>query len=138
MSFWNPWKLAVTNVIGASFVFGNINYNWKFLPIHGFKGFNSDLRCRNYQYEVGKTFHCDGKIQVCFNGFHFCRVPTDVLRYYCEKDAKYAEVIGWNVDQHDDKCAAEIIHIVKEISKQDLYDWKDETIPIEKYTLLVD
>ena len=39
--------------------------------VTGFKGFDKDLKCRDYQYEVGKKFEEEGKIEACSNGFHF-------------------------------------------------------------------
>lgn len=30
--------------------------------ITGFKGFDKDLKCKDYQYEVGKEFEEEGKI----------------------------------------------------------------------------
>ena len=53
----------------------------------GYKGFNSDLTCLDFQYEVGKTYHQDGDLQVCSNGFHFCKNLTDCFEFY-DKNAR--------------------------------------------------
>lgn len=50
--------------------------------IKGFKGFDNDLKCRGYQYEVGQYFQEEGKIEACSKGFHFCENPFDVFSYY--------------------------------------------------------
>ena len=38
--------------------------------------------CRGMQYEVGKTYHVAGKLELCQNGLHFCRNLVDVFDFY--------------------------------------------------------
>ena len=90
--------------------------------ITGFKGFDKDLKCRNYQYEVGKEFEEEGKIEACSKGFHFCENPFDVLGYYppsTEKgSSRYCIVKGsGNIDRdgYDSKVACSKLHISAEI-----------------------
>lgn len=86
--------------------------------IRGFKGFDKDLKCRGFQYEIGKDYEQEGKAKCCENGFHFCENPLDVLRYYSPSDSRYCEVEGYgNVDQanEDSKLATSHIHISAEI-----------------------
>ena len=47
-----------------------------------FKGFNKDLSCRGFRYEIGKTFAMSGPIAACDRGFHACENPFDVWTYY--------------------------------------------------------
>ena len=57
-----------------------------------FKGFNKDLKCRDFQYEVGKEYE-EEKASLCDCGFHACEHPLDVLRYYPPtEDNRYCEV----------------------------------------------
>ena len=62
--------------------------NQKEQTIIGYKATDKNLKCREYQYEVGKTYTAKGKISLCKNGFHFCENPFDVIDYYnlCECD----------------------------------------------------
>lgn len=48
----------------------------------GYKAFNSDLTCRNFQYKIGNTYKIDEKPKLCENGFHFCKELTEVFKYY--------------------------------------------------------
>lgn len=48
----------------------------------GYKVFNPDWTCRDFQYEVGQTYTHDGDIEVCKAGFHFCQKPADCFDYY--------------------------------------------------------
>ena len=49
--------------------------------IKGYKGFNPDMTCRGFQYEVGKEYETK-KAKACQEGFHFCEYPLNVLSYY--------------------------------------------------------
>ena len=40
------------------------------LAIVSYKGFDCDWKCRDYQYEVGKTFEHTGFVSACNEGFH--------------------------------------------------------------------
>ena len=61
--------------------------------IKGFKGFNADLKCRDFQFQVGGEYE-ESSAKICEKGFHFCENPMDVLGYYPPSDSRYAEVEG--------------------------------------------
>ena len=86
--------------------------------IKGYKGFDNNLKCRGYQYEVGKTFECDGKIECCESGLHFCENPFDVFGYYPPSDSRYCSVEGegeTSKDNGDSKVAVSRLHVSAEI-----------------------
>ena len=60
--------------------------------ITSYKGFDKDMKCRGFQYEVGKEYEMDGEIKCCNRGFHACKYPMEVWDYYDMLDSRYAEV----------------------------------------------
>ena len=107
--------------------------------IFGFKGFDKNLKCRGFQYEVGKTYEHEGKVECCEQGFHFCENPFDVFGYYDPSESRYCAVEGsGKVDQDEDdsKVAVSKLHISAEIGLKgiieagvkfilDKVNWKD-------------
>lgn len=56
-----------------------------------YKGFDKDLKCRGFQYEVGKEYE-EESASLCKKGFHACENPLDTFRYYAPTDSRYCEV----------------------------------------------
>jgi len=92
--------------------------------LRAFKGFKSDWTCINgFQYKVGKSYHEDGKIKCCENGFHACPNPLDVFNYYKGNldELHFAEVeLSGDMDWKTDKVAASDIRIIREITASEL------------------
>ena len=60
--------------------------------IKSYKGFDKDMKCRDFQYEVGKEYDMDGEIKCCDRGFHACKSPMEVWDYYDMLNSRFAEV----------------------------------------------
>lgn len=86
--------------------------------IKGYKGFDKNMKCRNFQYETGKDYQHDGKISCCNSGFHFCTNPFDVLAYYAPASSRFCEVEGSGESSKDDnstKVSVSNLHVGLEI-----------------------
>ena len=122
----------------------------EYVWVKGFKGTDKDMRCQDYQYELGKQFDLDEDVEpvVCSKGFHFCKSLENVFRHYKignghrffevealvrksdldpkKKDyAKYANV-AWNLyhtsSHYDDKYAAKSIRFIRELSADEVFE----------------
>ena len=94
--------------------------------IIAYKGFEHDFKCRDFQYEVGKTYETKENIECCKTGFHACKVPLDVFNYYSPTDVNgnlrhYAVVEqSGEIKKDEDKTASSKIKIKAELSIMDL------------------
>ena len=82
-----------------------------------YKGFDQNLKCRGFQYEVGKDYK-EPKAALCKKGFHACENPMDVFSYYPPADGRYCEVELDGVAEEtgeDSKRVGKKIHIALEI-----------------------
>ena len=67
----------------------------------GYKGFDKNMKCREKQYEIGKT-EIEDSADLCNSGMHFCEYPLDCFAYYPPSDSRYCEVDADEVsDQRD-------------------------------------
>ena len=85
--------------------------------IKSYKGFNKDLKCRDFQYEIGKSYETD-KAKCCNVGFHACEYPLDCLYYYEPTTSRYCEVEqsgDMDKDGDDTKVSSTKIKIGAEI-----------------------
>ena len=77
-----------------------------------FKGFDKDLKCRDFQYEIGKEY-TEEKADICNCGFHACEFPMDVFNYYPPSDSRYCEV---DLEENDQKSSDDSKRVGKKIS----------------------
>ena len=93
------------------------------ITITGYKGFDKNLQCRGFQYEVGKEYETN-EAELCQKGFHFCENPHDVLSYYSAGEGnRFAVVEASDVSdekQDDSKRVSKRIRIKAEISVFDI------------------
>ena len=98
-----------------------------------YKGFDKNLRCRDFQYEVGKEYETD-RAEVCECGFHACQAPLDVFDYYDPADSRYCEVEqDGHIVADGNKQASTKLKVIAEIGIAGLVkahiEWiKEETI----------
>ena len=87
----------------------------------GYKVFNKDWKCLDFQYEVGKEYHHDD-IKICEKGFHFCEKLTDCFSYYdFDPKNKVAEIeAAGDVIKEGEKSVTDNIKIIKEITWADV------------------
>lgn len=103
-----------------------------------YKGMNSDMSCKGFQYEIGKTYKTD-KAELCNCGFHACLNPRDVLDYYYQSiKSRYFKVkLSGEITKcgfEDTKVAATEITVLEEIT--DNFDeliettewWKNDNV----------
>lgn len=87
-----------------------------------YKGMDKGMKCRGFQYEVGKEYETD-KAVACECGFHACEYPLDVFNYYSPAGSRFFEVeqSGEISKKNDDtKVASTKIKIGAEISIEGL------------------
>ena len=77
-----------------------------------FKGFDKDLKCRDFQYEIGKEY-TEETADICNCGFHACEFPMDVFGYYPPSDSRYCEV---ELEENGQKSSDDSKRVGKKIS----------------------
>ena len=88
------------------------------------KGFDKDLKCRDFQFEIGQTYTHTGPVVACESGFH--AIPEDVhpltvFDYYAPAGSRFCEVaVSGETDSESDKVAAEVLTVEREINLADL------------------
>ena len=105
--------------------------------IKSYKGFDSSLSCRGFQYEVGKEYEMDGRIECCERGFHACESPLEVFDHYDMLKSRFAGVEQSGIiDREEDstKVCSSRIKIKAELKLSDIInigvEWlKDITSP---------
>ena len=91
---------------------------------YGFKAMDLDMTCRDFQFEVGKTYQIDNKmpLKLCSeSGFHFCLNFEDVFDYYDWGSSRVFKIKSeTEVLTEDNKSITKEITILEEVTKQDI------------------
>lgn len=130
--------------------------------IEGYKGTDRFMRCRGYQYELGKRFDMpeDAEIRECESGFHLCSKLDSVLSYYpIADDNRFFRVRAlvrkpryankYEPQYIKEKYAAKSIEFISELTTDEIFDltgrcrgWPDEdkvkarSIGVDKMTAI--
>ena len=109
------------------------------MAIKSYKGFDKNLRCRDFQYKIGWIYEMDGEIKVCNRGFHACESPFDVFDHYTMIDSRFCEVEqDGNISKEDrgTKICSSKIKIKAELKLADMIylgvEWLKEITSPEK------
>ena len=87
-----------------------------------YKGFNKDMTCRGFQYEIGKEYETDAA-DLCRIGFHACENPLDCFGHYAPATSRYCEVEIEDNGQRspeDSKVVGKKIKIGAELSTEQI------------------
>ena len=107
--------------------------------IKSYKGFDKNLKCRDFQYEIGKEYEMDEEIKMCNRGFHACESPFEVFDHYSMIGSRFCEVEqGGNISKEDrgTKICSSKIKIKAELKLADMInlgvEWLKEITSPEK------
>lgn len=91
--------------------------------IKSYKGFDKNLCCLGFQYEVGKEYEIEGHIKCCERGFHACENPFEVFDYYDMLYSRFCEVEQsgeLNKETNATKVCSSKIKIITELKLADM------------------
>ena len=104
-----------------------------------YKGFDKNLKCRDFQYEIGKEYEMYGEIKLCSRGFHACESPFEVFDHYSMIGSRFCEVEqDGNISKEDrgTKICSSKIKIKAELKLADMIylgvEWLNEITSPEK------
>lgn len=108
--------------------------NEEWIWVTGYKGTDKNMRCHDYQYELGSQFDMPegASIIKCTSGFHLCRELDQVFRYYpIGKNNRFFEVralvrkndVELESEYHTrtGKLVAKSIEFVRELTPDEIF-----------------
>lgn len=109
--------------------------------VKGYKGFDENLKCRDFQYEIGKVYAIDKTdLKICKKGFHFCYDLNDIGDFYPFPTVESQDIFGINykknryceveilgtVETADSKSVTDIIKIVRELTETEVIEIRNK------------
>jgi len=87
------------------------------------KGYKAthNMKCKNFLFEVGKTYEIEGELQICKNGFHFCLKMEETINYYDPIDKFIlleVEALG-DIQHKEEKSVTNRIKILRIVPKEE-------------------
>ena len=124
----------------------DIQVNDEWVWVTGFKGTESDMTCRDFQYEMNKVFEmpAEQEIKECESGFHLCLGLAEVFKYYrLGVGHRFFEVKALvkkaDVSYYRDKLVAKAIAFIRELDKDEILNEAFRTLrPYERASLKFD
>lgn len=102
--------------------------------VTGYKATDKDMKCRDYQYELGKQHDMpEGEpIAMCFSGFHFCDKLRYTFKYYEIRNGnrffevkalvrRYKKSDYYYTEHLDDKMVAKSIILTRELTTEEVF-----------------
>ena len=84
-----------------------------------YKGTEKDMKCHGgFRYELGKKYEDNGAIRCGGSGFHSCKTPLDVFRYFAPNKSRYFVCEAGGIvdeDNEDSKIASSELTLTAEI-----------------------
>ena len=84
-----------------------------------YKGTDKDMKCHGgFRYELGKKYEDNGAIRCGGSGFHSCKTPLDVFRYFAPNKSRYFVCEAGGIadeDNEDSKIASSELTLTAEI-----------------------
>jgi len=93
------------------------------VPVPAIKGFDKNLKCRDFQFEIGATYFHQGTVKACESGFRVITAhPLAVFQYYPPAGSRFCrvEIRGEMHSDDNEKTAAEILSVGREIGLSEL------------------
>ena len=89
-----------------------------------YKGTDKDMKCHGgFRYELGKKYEDNGAIRCGGSGFHSCKTPLDVFRYFAPNKSQYFVCEAGGIvdeDNEDSKIASSELTLTAEIGSPGL------------------